>query len=293
VDDQTVLAGSQPQASLVVSQGAQVGTTFSITGSEVILGREEGIGIAVPDPEVSRQHARVVWQGGYYYLEDLGSTNGTFLNGTPVTGAQILRAGDSIGIGQTLLVFQTQPGAIPAEAVAAPAAAYPTQAPPPAPAPAPVADNNADLQFLGLTNPEDLEKFHRPLEYIEGIGPVYAGKLSAIGVQTPLNLLRDGATPQGRSDIAKRSEISGLLILEWINHIDLYRIKGVGSEYADLLEESGVDTVMELAHRNAQNLFEKMSSVNDLKQLVRKLPAQNQVEDWVEQAKSLPRVIQY
>jgi pSer/pThr/pTyr-binding forkhead associated (FHA) protein len=148
VDDQTVLAGSQPQASLVVSQGAQVGTTFSITGSEVILGREEGIGIAVPDPEVSRQHARVVWQGGDYYLEDLGSTNGTFLNGTPVTGAQILRAGDSIGIGQTLLVFQTQPGAIPAEAVAAPAAAYPTQAPPPAPAPAPVEQKRGGSRCL-------------------------------------------------------------------------------------------------------------------------------------------------
>lgn len=160
-------------------------------------------------------------------------------------------------------------------------------------APAPAAESDPDLEFLGLTNKEDLEKFHRPLEYIEGIGPVYAGKLSAMGVQTPLDLLREGATPQGRSDIAKRSEISGLLILEWINHIDLYRVKGVGSEYADLLEESGVDTVMELAHRNAQNLLEKMSSVNELKQLVRKLPAQNQVEDWIEQAKSLPRVIQY
>lgn len=157
----------------------------------------------------------------------------------------------------------------------------------------PAAESDPDLEFLGLTSKEDLEKFHRPLEYIEGIGPVYAGKLSAMGVQTPLDLLREGATPQGRSDIAKRSEISGLLILEWINHIDLYRIKGVGSEYADLLEESGVDTVMELAHRNAQNLFEKMSSVNEVKQLVRKLPAQNQVEDWIEQAKSLPRVIQY
>jgi uncharacterized membrane protein HdeD (DUF308 family)/predicted flap endonuclease-1-like 5' DNA nuclease len=161
------------------------------------------------------------------------------------------------------------------------------------PAPAPVAESDPDLVFLGLTNKEDLEKFHRPLEYIEGIGPVYAGKLSAIGVQTPLDLLREGSTPQGRSDIAKRSEISGLLILEWINHIDLYRIKGVGSEYADLLEESGVDTVMELGHRNAQNLFEKMSSINEVKQLVRKLPAQNQVEDWIEQAKVLPRVIQY
>ena len=146
---------------------------------------------------------------------------------------------------------------------------------------------------MGLSSSEDLEKFNRPLEYIEGIGPVYAGKLSQNGVNTPLDLLREGATPQGRSDIAKRSEISGLLVLEWINHIDLYRIKGVGSEYADLLEESGVDTVMELAHRNPQNLFEKMSSVNDAKQLVRKLPAHNQVEDWIEQAKELPRVIQY
>jgi len=163
-----------------------------------------------------------------------------------------------------------------------------------APAPAESAgDPNPDLQFLGLTSVEDLEKFKQPLEYIEGIGPVYAGKLSAIGVQTPLDLLRGGAEPHGRSDISKRSEISGLLILEWINHIDLYRIKGVGSEYADLLEEAGVDTVMELAHRNAENLYEKMNSVNEVKQLVRKLPAQTQVEDWIEQAKDLPRVINY
>ena len=150
-----------------------------------------------------------------------------------------------------------------------------------------------DLEFLGLTDPEDLEKFNRPLEYIEGIGEVYAAKLSEKGISTPLELLRKGATPQGRKSIASRTEISGLLILEWINHIDLYRIKGVGSEYADLLEESGVDTVMELAHRNPQNLFEKMSSVNEVKNLVRKLPAQNHVQDWIEQAKELPRVIEY
>jgi uncharacterized membrane protein HdeD (DUF308 family) len=156
-----------------------------------------------------------------------------------------------------------------------------------------VSQTDSDLEFLGLTESADLEKFHRPLEYIEGIGPVYGGKLSKNGINTPLDLLREGATPQGRKEITKRSEISGLLILEWINHIDLYRIKGVGSEYADLLEESGVDTVMELAHRNPQNLYEKMSSVNEIKQLVRKMPAQNQVEVWIEQAKQLPRVIHY
>ena len=181
------------------------------------------------------------------------------------------------------------PKAVPSpEAVAAESA--PPESPPAAPADS-TAD--ADLEFLGLASHEDLEKFHHPLEYIEGIGPVYAGKLSENGISTPLELLRQGATPEGRKDIAKRTEISGLLILEWINHIDLYRVKGVGSEYADLLEESGVDTVMELAHRNPDNLFEKMSSVNEVKQLVRKLPAQNQVADWIEQAKELPRVIQY
>lgn len=166
---------------------------------------------------------------------------------------------------------------------------------PPESSPADPADPapDPDLEFLGLTSREELEKFHRPLEYIEGIGAVYAGKLSENGINTPLDLLREGAAPEGRKGIAKRTEISGLLILEWINHIDLYRIKGVGSEYADLLEESGVDTVMELAHRNAENLFEKMSSVNEVKQLVRKLPAQNQVVDWIEQAKVLPRVIHY
>jgi uncharacterized membrane protein HdeD (DUF308 family)/predicted flap endonuclease-1-like 5' DNA nuclease len=166
----------------------------------------------------------------------------------------------------------------------------------PEPAPSPAitqTDPDSDLEFLGLASREDLEKFNQSLEYIEGIGPAYAGKLSKNGINTPLDLLKQGSTPAGRSDIAKRSEVSGLLILEWINHIDLYRIKGVGSEYADLLEESGVDTVMELAHRNPVNLFEKMSSVNEVKQLVRKLPAQSQVEDWIEQAKTLPRVIQY
>ena len=81
--------------------------------------------------------------------------------------------------------------------------------------------------------------------------------------------------------------------MEWVNHVDLFRIDGVGEEYADLLEESGVDTVPELAQRKPANLYEKMIEVNAEKKLVRRLPAETQVEDWVSQAKKLPRVVKY
>ena len=111
MDDQTVLAWGQPQASLTIRQGAQVGTTFAVVSPEVILGREEGAHITLRDPEASRRHARISWQSGNYYVEDLGSTNGTFLNGTLVSSPQALHSGDTVGIGQTLLVFQMQVGA--------------------------------------------------------------------------------------------------------------------------------------------------------------------------------------
>ena len=81
------------------------------------------------------------------------------------------------------------------------------------------------------------------------------------------------------------------MILEWVNHVDLYRIKGVGSEYADLLEEAGVDTVVELATRKPENLHKAMLESNQKKDLVRKLPALSQVTEWVAQAKKLPRVV--
>jgi predicted flap endonuclease-1-like 5' DNA nuclease len=93
--------------------------------------------------------------------------------------------------------------------------------------------------------------------------------------------------------LAKETGISGDLILEWVNHADLYRIKGVAEEYSDLLEEAGVDTVPELAQRNPENLYAKLVEVNDMKKLVRQLPSQRQVADWVEQAKALPRQIHY
>jgi predicted flap endonuclease-1-like 5' DNA nuclease len=128
---------------------------------------------------------------------------------------------------------------------------------------------------------------------VEGIGEVYAKKLKDAGVSTTEALLEMGATVKGRKDLVEKSGISDKLILEWVNHVDLFRIKGVAEEYADLLEEAGVDTVPELAQRNAENLLEKMTAVNVEKKLVRRLPVLSQVVDWIEQAKQLPRVINY
>ena len=128
---------------------------------------------------------------------------------------------------------------------------------------------------------------------IEGIGPVYAEKLIAIGISTTNKLLKMGSTPKGREELAEKSGISKDLLLEWINHSDLFRIKGVAEEYSDLLEEAGVDTVPELAQRNAENLYAKLVEVNKMKKLVRQLPSQRQVSNWVMQAKELPRMIHY
>lgn len=128
---------------------------------------------------------------------------------------------------------------------------------------------------------------------IEGIGEKYATKLKMIGISTTETLLERGQTRQGRKEIAEKSGITKTLILEWVNLADLFRIKGVGEEYSDLLEEAGVDTVAELAQRNPANLYKSVVEVNKKKKLVRKLPTEDQIRDWVKQAKKLPRVVKY
>lgn len=128
---------------------------------------------------------------------------------------------------------------------------------------------------------------------IEGIGEVYAGKLQEAGIATTEALLEQGATPKDRKELEEKTGISGKLLLEWINHADIFRIRGVGEEYSDLLEEAGVDTVPELAQRNAANLYDKIVATNAEKQIVRRLPSKAQVADWVNQAKNLERVITY
>lgn len=128
---------------------------------------------------------------------------------------------------------------------------------------------------------------------IEGIGETYAAKLAGQGITTVEALLSAGGGAKGREQLAEATGISRKLILEWVNLADLFRIKGIGEEYSDLLEEAGVDTVAELAQRNPENLYRALAETNQAKRLVRRLPSQRQVAYWVEQAKELPRAVEY
>jgi len=131
------------------------------------------------------------------------------------------------------------------------------------------------------------------LSKIEGIGEAFAAKLRAAGVGSIEALLASGETPKGRKALAETTGIGDALILKWVNRADLFRVKGIGEEYSDLLEGAGVDTVVELATRKPENLFKKMGEVNADKKLVRKLPTLDQVTGWVESAKTMPRVVKY
>ncbi len=131
------------------------------------------------------------------------------------------------------------------------------------------------------------------LSEIEGIGSVNEKKLQGAGIKSLEALLDACAAKKGRAELAEKTGISEKLILKWANRADLARIKGIGSEYADLLEAAGVDTVPELATRKAENLFKKMQETNDAKKLVRRPPTQSQVEVWIKQATALPRVMKY
>jgi predicted flap endonuclease-1-like 5' DNA nuclease len=126
---------------------------------------------------------------------------------------------------------------------------------------------------------------------IEGVGTVAAKKLSDAGIKTTQALLKRGGSPTGRREIAQATGLDTGKILEWVNHADLMRIRGVGSEYSDLLEAAGVDTVKELATRRADNLHARLLEVNASKKLVRRPPSRQLVEGWVTGAKSLPQAV--
>ena len=128
---------------------------------------------------------------------------------------------------------------------------------------------------------------------IEGVGEVNAKKLKKAGINTVEKLLNRGASPKGRKEIAQKTGIGEKVILKWVNFADLFRVKGISTQYSELLEAAGVDTIVELSKRVPKNLFKKMEKVNDEKKLVRRTPALAEVNRWVVQAKKLPRVINY
>jgi len=131
------------------------------------------------------------------------------------------------------------------------------------------------------------------IEDIEGIGPAYAQKLIAAGVKTTEALLEHGAKASGRKALAETTGLNERQLLEWVNRADLARVKGVGSEYADLLEAAGVDSPTELGHRVPANLFAKLESINAEKKLVRRTPSLADVEKWIAEAKTMPKVVEH
>jgi predicted flap endonuclease-1-like 5' DNA nuclease len=132
------------------------------------------------------------------------------------------------------------------------------------------------------------------IEEIEGIGPVHGAKLTAVGVATTEALLEQGATAGGRRHLAETTGISETAILEWVNHVDLMRIDGVGPEYSDLLEAAGVDSPAELAQRNAANLAETLQEVVAARPgIVRRIPGEDEVAGWIAQAATLPKVVSH
>jgi predicted flap endonuclease-1-like 5' DNA nuclease len=128
---------------------------------------------------------------------------------------------------------------------------------------------------------------------IKGITPELRAKLKGEGIDNAEELLKAGATEKGRNGLAKELAVDGKAVLEWVNRADLARVKGIGGVYADLLEEAGVDTIKELATRVPANLAAKIGEINDKKKLTARPPTAQMVEEWVAQAKALPKLIEY
>ncbi|HED24550.1 MAG TPA: DUF4332 domain-containing protein [Firmicutes bacterium] len=131
------------------------------------------------------------------------------------------------------------------------------------------------------------------IEDVEGIGESLGGKFREAGVKDTDSLLKNTKTANQRKKLAEITGISTQKILKFANMVDLYRIKGIGSEYSELLEAAGVDTVPDLARRNPANLAQKMTEINQAKKLTRRVPTEEEVKNWVAQAKKLPRNLEY
>ena len=150
-----------------------------------------------------------------------------------------------------------------------------------------------------LTNSEfgcpKASTYHRRvnIEDIQGISDVYSHKLRAAGIVTSETLLERGGKRSERERLARETGINEALILKWVNRADLMRVKGIGSEYSDLLEAAGVDSPLELRHRIPEHLFKRLEDVNAAKHLVRRLPTEHEVEEWIMEAGALPKSVEH
>jgi predicted flap endonuclease-1-like 5' DNA nuclease len=131
------------------------------------------------------------------------------------------------------------------------------------------------------------------LASIQGIGEATEKKLTEAGVTNTDDLLEKGGTPKGREELATKSGLTTAQILKFVNYADLFRIKGIAGQNAELLEAAGVDSVAELAKRNAANLATKLKEVNDEKKLSGQAPSEKVVAGWIESAKTLPKKISH
>lgn len=131
------------------------------------------------------------------------------------------------------------------------------------------------------------------VEDVEGIGPAWAAKLIAAGVRTTDALLMAGGSSRGRERLAASTGISAKRLLEWVNHVDLMRIKGVGAQYADLLEAAGVDSAAELAQRNARNLAQTFQELDAARNTVRNIPGEAMIQRWIDEARTMEKVVSH
>ncbi|HBS05776.1 MAG TPA: DUF4332 domain-containing protein [Leptospiraceae bacterium] len=131
------------------------------------------------------------------------------------------------------------------------------------------------------------------LNRIEGIDDKAAQKLKSVGITTIEKLLEQASKPQDRKQISKEARVSEKQLLKWVNHADLFRIKGIAGLKAELLEATGVDTIKELAKRKPENLYESLLEMNKKKNFVERVPGMVQVKRWVTTAKRMKPMVKY
>ncbi len=131
------------------------------------------------------------------------------------------------------------------------------------------------------------------IKQLKGITPALVEKMKAQGIGNSEKLLAAAKTPAKRKGLAEQMGVDAKEVLELANRADLSRVKGIAGVFSDLLENAGVDTVKELAKRRPDNLHAKMIEVNQEQQLTKRPPTAGMVDDWVQQAKKLPKLLTY